>query len=50
MLFCSEMPAHLLTKYCENVGTPLKYNKIFFSFFLKFMKIIEFLRHSSLDI
>ena len=39
-----------LGRDCENVGTPLKYNKIFFSSFLKFMKIIEFLGHSSLDI
>ena len=59
MLFCSEMSAHLLTKYyiagfcgviVENAGTPLKYNKFLFSSFLKFMNIIEFLGHSSLDI
>ena len=33
---------------CENDGTPLKQNKFFFSSFLKIMKIIESLGHSSL--
>ena len=45
ILYC-----RFLGRNCEDVGTPLKYNKNLFSFFLKFMKIIESLGHLSLNI
>ena len=43
------LPRWFLVPDCENDDTPLKQNNFFFSSFLKTMKIIESLGHSSLD-